>query len=63
MALQAQLDSIAKEQGDTYVDGIQPIFDALKARHFDSSWNWAYHLFCLDALIQYSTLDFLFELE
>ena len=38
--LQARLDSIAREHGDTYVDGIQPVFDALKARHFDSSWNW-----------------------
>jgi fatty acid synthase subunit alpha len=38
--LQARLDSIAREHGDTYVDGIQPAFDALKARHFDSSWNW-----------------------
>jgi len=32
--------SIAREHGDTYVDGIQPVFDALKARHFDSFWNW-----------------------
>ena len=39
-ALQSRLDSIAKEHGDTYVDGIQPIFESLKARHFDSSWNW-----------------------
>lgn len=38
--LQARLDNIAREHGDTYVDGIQPVFDALKARHFDSSWNW-----------------------
>ncbi|KAI9439787.1 fatty acid synthase [Lactarius indigo] len=38
--IQARLDSIAREHGDTYVDGIQPVFDALKARHFDSSWNW-----------------------
>jgi 3-oxoacyl-ACP reductase-like protein len=38
--LQARLDSIGREHGDSYVDGIQPIFDALKARHFDSSWNW-----------------------
>lgn len=29
--------------GDTYIDGIQPVFDALKACHFDSSWNWARH--------------------
>jgi 3-oxoacyl-ACP reductase-like protein len=34
--IQAWLDSIASEHGDTYIDGIQPIFDALKARHFDS---------------------------
>jgi fatty acid synthase subunit alpha len=38
--IQARLDSIAREHGDIYVDGIQPVFDALKARHFDSSWNW-----------------------
>ena len=37
--LTAKLDSIAKEHGDTYIDGIQPVFDSLKARHFDSSWN------------------------
>jgi fatty acid synthase subunit alpha len=36
----ARLDSIALGHGDTYVDGIQPIFEALKACHFDSSWNW-----------------------
>ena len=40
-ALQAKLDSIAKEHGDTYIDGIQPMFDPLKAHHFDSYWNWA----------------------
>ena len=40
-ALQAKLDSIAKEHGDTYIDGIQPIFDPLKAHHFGSYWNWA----------------------
>ena len=28
------------EHVDAYIDGIQPVFDALKARHFDSSWNW-----------------------
>jgi 3-oxoacyl-ACP reductase-like protein len=37
--LQARLDSIAREHGDTYIDGKQPIFDSLKARHFDPSWN------------------------
>ncbi|KAF6759889.1 fatty acid synthetase alpha subunit [Ephemerocybe angulata] len=40
-ALQARLDSITREHGESYIDGIQPRFDALKARHFDSSWNWA----------------------
>ncbi|KAF8843701.1 hypothetical protein BDN67DRAFT_963867 [Paxillus ammoniavirescens] len=47
--LQARLDAIAKEHGDTYVDGIQPSFDPLKARHFDSSWNWVRQ----DALLMY----------
>ena len=53
-ALQAKLDSIAKEHGDTYIDGIQPIFDPLKARHFDSSWNWARQ----DALLMYYDVIF-----
>ena len=30
-ALQVKLDSIAKEHGDLYIDGIQPVFDPLKA--------------------------------
>jgi 3-oxoacyl-ACP reductase-like protein len=38
--IQARLDSIGREHGDTYIEGIQPVFDALKAHHFDSSWNW-----------------------
>ena len=48
-ALQAKLDSILREHGDVYIDGIQPRFDSLKARHFDSSWNWARQ----DALLLY----------
>jgi len=40
IALQAKLDSITREHGDAYIEGIQPHFDILKARHFDSSWNW-----------------------
>ncbi len=39
-ALQQKLDVIARKHGDSYVEGIQPSFDVLKARHFDSSWNW-----------------------
>jgi fatty acid synthase subunit beta len=49
LALQARLDSITREHGDAYIDGIQPRFDPLKARHFDSSWNWARQ----DALLMY----------
>ena len=29
------------ELGETFGDGIQPVFDARKRREFDSSWNWA----------------------
>lgn len=47
--LQVRLDSIAREHGDAYIDGIQPVFDPLKARHFDSSWNWVRQ----DALLMY----------
>ena len=47
--LQAKLDSITREHGDAYIEGIQPRFDPLKARHFDSSWNWARQ----DALLMY----------
>ena len=53
-ALQAKLDSIANEHGDTYIDGIQPVFDPLKARHFDSSWNWVRQ----DALVMYYDIIF-----
>lgn len=38
--LQAKLDSTSHEHGDTYVDGIQPMVEPLKARHFDSLWSW-----------------------
>lgn len=38
--LQAKLDAIGREHGEYYIEGIRPAFDALKARHFDSSWNW-----------------------
>ena len=38
--LQAKIDAIKLEHGDQYIDGIAPVFSALKARTFDSSWNW-----------------------
>ncbi|KAG6910835.1 hypothetical protein DXG01_007150 [Tephrocybe rancida] len=53
-ALQAKLDNITKEHGDTYIEGIQPRFDPLKARHFDSSWNWVRQ----DALLMYYDIIF-----
>lgn len=40
LRVQAELDSIYKEHGELYIGGIQPVFDPLKARHFDSAWNW-----------------------
>ncbi len=36
LQIQAQLDSIGHEHSDTYIKGIQPVFDVLKARHFNS---------------------------
>lgn len=53
-ALQARLDAISREHGDTYIDGIQPSFDVLKARHFDSSWNWVRQ----DALLMFYDIIF-----
>ncbi|KAF9490473.1 fatty acid synthetase alpha subunit [Pleurotus eryngii] len=53
-SLQAKLDSITKEHGDTYIEGIQPFFDPLKARRFDSSWNWVRQ----DALLMYYDIIF-----
>jgi fatty acid synthase subunit alpha len=40
LQIQARLYSIGHEHGNTYIKGIQPVFNALKARHFDSSWKW-----------------------
>ena len=40
-ALQAQLDLWNAEHGDFYAGGIEPSFTPLKARVYDSSWNWA----------------------
>ncbi|KAJ3096841.1 3-oxoacyl-[acyl-carrier-protein] synthase [Phlyctochytrium planicorne] len=40
-ALQEELDLWNAEHGDVYGDGIRPSFTKLKARVFDSHWNWA----------------------
>lgn len=39
--LQAQLDLWNEEHGEFYASGIEPSFSPLKARVYDSSWNWA----------------------
>ncbi|PIA19567.1 fatty acid synthase [Coemansia reversa NRRL 1564] len=38
--LQSRLNGLFAELGDELAEGIQPCFDALKARRFDSYWNW-----------------------
>ncbi|KAJ3021482.1 3-oxoacyl-[acyl-carrier-protein] synthase [Thoreauomyces humboldtii] len=53
-ALQADVDNWIAEHGDVYSDGIRPAFDRLKARAFDSHWNWARQ----DALQLYYDLIF-----
>ncbi|KAI9893730.1 MAG: 3-oxoacyl-[acyl-carrier-protein] synthase [Vezdaea aestivalis] len=53
-ALQAQLDLWNVEHGDFYAAGIEPTFSQLKARVYDSSWNWARQ----DALTMYYDIIF-----
>jgi fatty acid synthase subunit alpha len=53
-ALQAQLDLWSAEHGDFYASGIEPQFTPLKARVYDSSWNWARQ----DALSMYYDIIF-----
>ena len=53
-ALQAQLDLWSAEHGDFYAAGIEPSFSPLKARVYDSSWNWARQ----DALTMYYDIIF-----
>lgn len=38
--LQAELDEWLTEHGDVYAEGIKPVFSTLKARRYDSYWNW-----------------------
>ncbi|KAJ3148374.1 3-oxoacyl-[acyl-carrier-protein] synthase [Geranomyces michiganensis] len=53
-ALQKEVDLWLAEHGDFYAEGIRPSFDRLKARAFDSHWNWARQ----DALQLYYDLVF-----
>lgn len=52
--LQAQLDLWTAEHGEFYASGIEPVFSSLKARTYDSSWNWARQ----DALSMYYDIIF-----
>ncbi|KAK0620028.1 hypothetical protein B0T14DRAFT_480630 [Immersiella caudata] len=52
--LQSQLDLWTTEHGDFYAAGIEPVFSSLKARVYDSSWNWARQ----DALSMYYDIIF-----
>jgi 3-oxoacyl-ACP reductase-like protein/malonyl CoA-acyl carrier protein transacylase/acyl dehydratase len=38
--LQEELDAIYQEHGQEYLTSIKPVFNTLKSRIFDSSWNW-----------------------
>jgi len=52
--LQAQLDLWTTEHGEFYAEGIKPQFSQLKARVYDSAWNWARQ----DALSMYYDIIF-----
>ena len=52
--LQAQLDLWNTEHGEFYAGGIEPAFSQLKARVYDSAWNWARQ----DALSMYYDIIF-----
>jgi fatty acid synthase subunit alpha, fungi type len=52
--LQAQLDLWTTEHGEFYANGIEPAFSQLKARVYDSAWNWARQ----DALSMYYDIIF-----
>ncbi|KAF2457726.1 hypothetical protein BDY21DRAFT_284996 [Lineolata rhizophorae] len=53
-ALEAQLDLWSAEHGDFYATGIEPSFNPLKSRVYDSAWNWARQ----DALSMYYDIIF-----
>ncbi|KAK5070138.1 beta subunit of fatty acid synthetase [Lithohypha guttulata] len=53
-ALQSQLDLWNVEHGEFYAQGIEPSFNPLKARIYDSAWNWARQ----DALTMYYDIIF-----
>lgn len=52
--LQQDLDLWLGEHGQTYADGIKPLFSSIKTRKYDSYWNWA----CQDAFMLYYDIIF-----
>ena len=52
--LQAQIDLWEAEHGDFYASGIEPSFNPLKARVYDSSWNWRDKMPSQCSMISYS---------
>ncbi|RKP32294.1 fatty acid synthase subunit alpha reductase [Metschnikowia bicuspidata] len=52
--LQHELDLWEAEHGEFYAQGIRPIFSKLKARTYDSYWNWARQ----DILLMYFDIIF-----
>lgn len=52
--LQKELDLWEAEHGEFYAAGIKPIFSNLKARTYDSYWNWARQ----DVLLMYFDIIF-----
>lgn len=52
--LQKELDLWEAEHGEFYAKGIKPIFSSLKARTYDSYWNWARQ----DVLLMYFDIIF-----
>ena len=51
--LEKQLDLWNTEHGEFYASGIKPMFSALKARTYDSWWNWAMQ----DLLVMVAEMD------
>ena len=42
LEIQAKLDVYEAELGEDFCNGIKPIFKAVQARSYDSTWNWAH---------------------
>jgi fatty acid synthase subunit alpha len=61
--LQNKVDAWTNEHGEAYEKGIQPMFDALKARTYDSYWNWVVQdlVVTFSDLVQGKSVDTLYQ--